>query len=258
MKSNLNPMTAWAADMKKRLLNQAFDDLSHALRRLFEADYHAHRGGLMFTDRAEAVGNIESALTAVLNAFHSLYDILADEPGAPGKRWFSIGPLALVLAIRNARHHNKANKIRSLYSFHVQEARRVASMEMYVLVDYPRAESAQGAFQLFVSWADLKELLDMPEKQSRVSAKSRQAIEHYLGSANFKAFAESYQEPEKAVVFNIVTVLTDAGIAMMPSISTDLEPLSVESETFASLFETSEPSDRDHPEFICGPFVLPE
>lgn len=242
--------------MKKNLLSQAFDDLAHALRRLFEADYQAHRGGLMSTDRAEAVGNIESALTAVLNAFHSIYDILADEPGAPGKQWFGIGPLALVLAIRNARHHNKANKIRSLYNLHVQEARRVTGVEMYVLVDFPRAESLQGAFQLFVSWADLKTLLNMPD--SRVSATSRRAIEDYLGFADFEGFADSCRQPEKAVVFNIVTVLTDAGIAMMPLISDNLEPLSTESEAFAMLFETSDPSDNKHPEFICGPFVLPE
>lgn len=243
--------------MKKALLNQAFDDLAHGLRRLLEADYHANRGGLLFTDRAEAVGNIESALTAALNAFHSLYDILADEPEAPGKKWYGIGPLALILAIRNARHHNKANKIRSLYTLHVQEAKKIDRMEMYTLVDYPRRDSFHG-FDVFLSWADLKYLLEMPEKQSLIKAHTREAIEEYLGCDKFAGFARHFGEPENKVVFNIVTVLTDGGIALMPFVSDVLEPLSVESETFKRLFETSPQSDRTTPDYTCGPFVLPD
>lgn len=55
-------------------ITDAFEDLSHALRILLEADDRAHRQGLLQIDRAEAVGNIDTALGAVLNAFHSLYD----------------------------------------------------------------------------------------------------------------------------------------------------------------------------------------
>ena len=50
------------------LIDHAYDDLAHSLRVLLDADYHANRGGLLLTDRAEAVGNIETALGAVLNA----------------------------------------------------------------------------------------------------------------------------------------------------------------------------------------------
>lgn len=244
--------------MKKVMLNQAFDNLAHGFRILFEADYHAHRGGLMFTDRAEAVGNIEAAFTAVLHGFHSIYDVLAEEPGAPGKQWFSIGPLAAVMTMRNARHHNKANKIRSLYNLHAQEARRPDRMEMYVYVDFPREESNHSAFQLFVSWADMKMLFEMPEKQSQVKAGTREVVEQYMGSTNFAAFAQHYNEPESRVVFNAVTILTDAGIAMMPFLAGGLESFSTEGEAFKFMFETSEASDRSNPEFTCGPFVLPE
>lgn len=243
--------------MKKKMLNQAFDDFAHALRRLLEADYNAHNGGLMFADRAEAVGNIESALTSVLNAFHSIYDILADEPGSPGKQWFNIGPMALVLAMRNARHHNKANKIRTLYTLHVQEARSPDRMEMYVFLDFPREGSTHG-FTVFVSWSDLKMLLEMPEKQSSVKSGTRAAIEAYLASSEFSKYAEYYRENEDRLVFNAITVLTDAGISLMPYIRDQLEPLSTESDAFKTLFETSPLSERDKPDVNCGPFVLPE
>jgi hypothetical protein len=56
------------------LITFAFDDLAQSLRVLLEADYHARR--LLFVDRAEAVGNIETALSSVLNAFHSLSDAI--------------------------------------------------------------------------------------------------------------------------------------------------------------------------------------
>ncbi len=129
-------------------------------------------------------------------------------------------------------------------------------MEMYTFIDYPREESTHG-FQLFVSWADLKALLEMPEQKSLIRRATRQAIENYLGSASFADVARSYSEPEANVVFNFVTVLTDAGIAMMPFISDALKALSVESATFQALFEASPPTDRAKMKFTCGPFVLP-
>ena len=57
------------------LIDYAYDDLAHGLRVLLEAHIHANHG-LLVTDRAEAVGNIETSLSAVLNAFHSLYDAI--------------------------------------------------------------------------------------------------------------------------------------------------------------------------------------
>ncbi|WP_025998430.1 hypothetical protein [Xanthomonas phaseoli] len=60
-------------------LTDAFDDFSHALRALQEADYRAN-SGLLVVDRAEAVGNIENAWSSVLSAFHSLYDAMEKDP----------------------------------------------------------------------------------------------------------------------------------------------------------------------------------
>src|SRR5437868_3001109 len=105
------------------LIDRAFDDLAHILRVLLEADYRANHG-LLFVDRAEAVGNIEIALSSVLNAFHSLYDAIGRQLGEQPINWYNTGALAILLAIRNARHYNKANKIRTLYTYHVQESKR--------------------------------------------------------------------------------------------------------------------------------------
>ena len=107
-------------------------------------------------DRAEAVGNIETALAAVLNTFHSLYDAMGKEGHGDLVDWYKTPELATVLVLRNARHHNQANKIRTMYSYYTQEAEKIGRMEMYILVDFPATEDDADTFDVYISWADLK------------------------------------------------------------------------------------------------------
>ena len=62
MKDQLKPAKEHGnPDQKACAINEitdAFEDLSHALRVLLEADIRAHRQGLIQIDRAEAVGSI--------------------------------------------------------------------------------------------------------------------------------------------------------------------------------------------------------
>lgn len=90
-------------------ISDAFESLAHALRVLLEADWHAKVGGLLEVDRAEAVGNIEAALAGVLNAFHSLYDAINKSTDV-AIEWYANPELAMILVLRNARHHNHAKK----------------------------------------------------------------------------------------------------------------------------------------------------
>ena len=237
------------------MIQHAFEDLSQSLRVLLEADWRAN-AGLMDTDRAEAVGNIETALSGVLHSFHSLYDAMKKE-GVGGPDWYSEGPLALVLAIRNARHHNKANRIRTLYTFHVQEAERPDRMEQYVLVDFPGQEEGADTFNVFMSWMDLKALLEMPEKESRLRPDTRKTIARFLRSDRFRIYARHYDLPEERVFFNIVPLFVTAGATVVPSVSSHLAPASTGARFFADHFSTVVPADMDNHEVAAGPFVLP-
>lgn len=243
---------------KSDLVDRAFDDLAHSLRVLLEAHLRANRGGLLFVDRAEAVGNIETALTAALNAFHSLYDALSKHPLGKAVDWHANGALATVLAIRNARHHNKANKIRTLYSYHVQEARQATRMEMYVLVDFPSTDPTAVSFELYLSWADLRTLMTMPPKESQLRVETRDTIGRYLGSAKFGEFAAYFGQPESQVFFNMIPLLANAGRTIFPAIKSLLTGLSTESEAFAAIFDQPAQIILDHPDVNCGPFVLAE
>ena len=137
-----------------RLIEHAFEELAQSLRVLLEANWRANHNGLIMVDRAEAVGNIETALTSVLNAFHSLYDAIEKQLGTSPVDWYATGELTTILEIRNARHHNKANKIRTIYTYHVHEAERIQHMEKYVFVDYITPDEGADTFDVFVSWSD--------------------------------------------------------------------------------------------------------
>ena len=79
------------------LIEHAFEELAQSLRILLEADWRANQGGLLMVDRAEAVGNIETALTSVLNALHSLYDAVEKQLGTSPVDWYNTGELATIL-----------------------------------------------------------------------------------------------------------------------------------------------------------------
>ncbi len=76
-----------------RLIEHSFEELAQSLRVLLEANWRVNQRGLMLVDRAEAVGNIETAVTSVLNAFHSLYDAIKKQLGEQPINWYNTGDL---------------------------------------------------------------------------------------------------------------------------------------------------------------------
>lgn len=237
-------------------ISDSFEDLSHALRVLLEADYRANNVGLLHIDRAEAVGNIEIALAGVLNAFHSIYDAISKEGHADIIDWYKTPELATILVLRNARHHNQAKKIRTLYSYYLQHAEKIGCMEMYVLVDFPAEEVGGDTFNVFLSWADLKMLLDMPVKESRIPLLVSQSVREYLYTDRFKNHALDYALDEQRVFFNVVPLFVNAAIKIVPLIKTFITARSTESQAFLELFNDLQLSNTCSHEVNCGPVVL--
>lgn len=238
------------------LITDAFEDLSHALRILLEADARAHRQGLLQLDRAEAVGNIETALAAVLNAFHSMYDAMEKEGHGGLIDWYKAPELATVLTLRNARHHNQAKKIRTMYSYYAQEAEKIGGMEMYILVDFPAAEDGADTFDVYISWADLKTLFALPQQATRIRESAAQSIRAYLGAANFPGYAAHYELDEDRVFFNVVPIFVNAAAKLVPLIKHLVSPRSMEGETYLMLFQDMLPADTQNHEVNCGPIAL--
>ena len=213
------------------LLTNSFEELCQALRVLLEADYRANRENLLQVDRAEAVGNIETGLSAVLNAFHSLNDAM-QKNGSSGLDWYACAELAIILAIRNARHHNHANRIRTQYTYHVQEAPKPTKMVSYVLVDFPSPDPTADTFDLYLSWADLMMLLALPQKQTRLREQTKTFIIEYLGSDKFASYAEHFDVPEAHVFFNVTPLFVNAAAKVVSAIAQDVRPGIHRSEVF--------------------------
>ena len=241
-----------------KVIEHSFEELSQSLRVLLEADYNANRGGLLFVDRAEAVGNIETGLTGVLNSFHSLYDAIGKQLEKSPINWYKSEQLALILAIRNARHHNAANRIRTLYTYHTQEARSLEHMERYILVDFTCSDEGADTFDLYVSWIDLKKLLSLPEKETRIKKETRNIINEYLNTEKFIEYAEYYELDESRVFFNIIPLFVNAAATIVPLIKDHCGSKSTEASFFVVHFTTViQANTKDH-EVNCGPFVLPK
>ena len=240
------------------LLTNSFDELCHALRILFEAYDRAHRGNLLQVDRAEAVGNIETGLSAVLNAFHSLYDAMEKSSTVEKLDWYACGELATVLVIRNARHHNHANKIRTQYTYHAQEAPMPTKMVSYVIVDFPYPDPTADILNIYLSWADMMNLFALPNGTTRLKDTTKLLIREYLKSDKYYTYAQYYEMSEQAVFFSCFPLLVNAAARVVPAIAGEIKPNSVEAKTFLHHFSNVESADVANPSVYCRPFVLSE
>jgi hypothetical protein len=233
----------------------AFEDLAQALRVFLEA--HLRGQGLLNVDRAEAVGNMESGFASVLNAFHSLYDSIEKELPNHPVDWYKSPELLVVLAIRNAKHHNKAHKIRNIYNYHVQVCARPQERRKYVLVDFPAGEDGGDTFEFYVSWADLQTFLSLPKKENRLRPEAKAVVESYLHADRFPGYAKKYHVDLASVFVNVVPVIVNAAATIVPTIKGNLRKLSTESEFFMWHFGSTVPADTSKHEVQCRVLALP-
>lgn len=229
-------------------LSHSFEDLAQSFRILLEANHRAEREGLLRIDRAEAAGNVENALTGVLNAFHSLFDAMAKAGMQKEPAWYETPELATMLVFRNARHHNHARKIRTIYNHYAHEARQLGQSERYVFVDFPVADEGGDTFDVYLSWEDLDLLLSMPSRDSSVKLETAQSVKDYLGSNRFAEYASHFRLAESRVMFNAVPLIANAGCKVAPHLSGKIETRSTEASSFLRLFNILGQANTAKPE----------
>jgi len=239
------------------MISAAFEDLSQALRVLLEAHWKAYAGNLLLVDRAEAVGNIDTGLNAVLHAFHSLYDAIEKQHGVNPVDWYATPELAVILAMRNARHHNKANRIRNIYTYHVSTSSSPTQRVKYVLIDFPAEEDGADTFEIYLSWSDLEQLLNMASEESRLRKGTKELIHRYLGAERFPAYAATHGVGIEKLFFNVIPLIVNAARTIVPLIKTDLKPISTESETYMMHFGSVSRAQTDKHEVHVLNLALP-
>lgn len=239
------------------MLSHSFEDLAQAFRVLLESNWSLQR--LLAVDRAEAIGNLESGLNTQLNAFHNLYDNMQSNQLEPD--WYLQPELLMMLVIRNARHHNKANRIRSIYNYHRQSMSDPTQQKNYFYVNFPAPaeEEGGGYFDVPISWGDIDEMLSLPRQESRLRPEAKERIRNYLNANSFEAQASQLGFAKEDIFINYVPLSMSAGIALYPYIkdNVSLNDDSVEAKSFLSLFRTTQPALTT--QHICMPeaFSLP-
>lgn len=213
------------------MIAEAFEDLSQSLRVFLEAYVEFPR--LVTIDRAEACGNLNNGFSSVLNNFHSLYDSIHVEFGQHPVDWYATPELCLVLAIRNARHHNLANKIRNVFTYHARRFNPPTKSNEYILIDFePREEDAKS-IEYFMSWSDISTLLSLPSETSRLRKGTRELIFKYMNAEAFDGYEQRLGIHHDFIFFNAVPLVINAGIAIHPTIKNHIDPeMSVESKHF--------------------------
>ena len=224
---------------------------------MLESDWKFNQ--LISVDRPEAVGTLETAINAKLNAFHNLYDLMLQELGNPID-WYLTPQLCVILAIRNARHHNKANRIRSIYNFHVQTCDSPQDKKQYLYVDFPANPEEDGGdfFDVPLSWSDLDLFLSLPRNESRLRPEARDLVRAYVNADVLEAEAEKVGISKAQIFFNFVPLTLNAGIALQPYIKDHVTPDSVESKSFLDLFGSIGAAVTTSHEYKIFEFSLPK
>ena len=243
--------------MKRLVLTHSFEDLAQTLRVLIES--HWKLSQLITVDRPEAVGTIETAINAVLNAFHSLYDLMRKDLSAPAD-WYAIPELCTILAVRNARHHNLANRIRSLYNYHSQESDNPTDSKKYLYIDFPAPPEEEGGdcFDVPISWGDIDEMISLPRNKSRLRDGTRELVISYLAADIFESEAANQGIAKDQIFINFVPLVLNAGIAVHPYVKDHIAPDSVEANHFNWHFENIGAAITERHEYEILDFVLPK
>lgn len=226
------------------MISDRFEDFSQSLR-VFIEQKHRYRE-LFLVDADEAVGNVELACKSMLDTFASLYDAARAEDQIDFD--FYGNPLCCaVLAYRNAKHHNKANGIRSAHK-HARQNER----QNYLCVDFPAGEGEEGGSFIdhFASWSDFSMLLAMETKQSRLRAGSRELIRNRIHADAFEGFAAENNAPLSTVYINMIPIIIGAGSEFIGALRPHITPDTTESKAFVSNFENVAQANFGNPEYV--------
>lgn len=233
-------------------ISEAFDSFSHALR--LNTEHLIHAPALMKVDPQEAAGNLDTGLSAVLNGFHSIYDA-AQASSQINFSWNKAAPTATLLAIRNARHHNHAHRIRSVETYFTRPRQGRVSGE-FGLVTYGAASPLeQRLFVQALSWQDVNELLNLPYSVTRLNAQRAQTINDYLGGDTLTSFAASRTQ-EVPIFFDILPIITNAAKAAVRVLEREIEVLSMEGKDFLAHFKGVGEVDMTVQHFRLGAFEI--
>ena len=220
------------------MFTDVFEDYAQSFRVVYEA-YYKHRG-LFIIDPPESIGNIEAAIKNNMDTFHSLYDYLKDCEENSEVNWYDIPEIATILVLRNAKHHNLANKIRLVERYHQQNELSPVEEHEYFMVSFNAVEEGGHFFPYYISWNDINELLSLSRKQSE---KNRQKIREYLNADEFERAAIDQGFGLADIMIDYCPLMVNSGVAIYPFVKDKIETNSTEAGFFARHFSEGRKTD---------------
>lgn len=214
-------------------MEKLIDKLAHSLRHFMECVLHSKE--LLEIDEAEAIGNMETSFESVINTFHSLKDI--SDKQKLKFNWYTKPETLILLLIRNARHHNLANNIRSVFS-HKREANKKTKL---LFVDFKSKENGSNTFDFYLCWKDIDTFIKLPKKESRIRSpqETKRIIYEYLDGNSLNNYQEQNGIDSECIYINIVPLLVNAMKELFPDFKDYVNPdLSTESYVFKHNFST--------------------
>ena len=212
------------------MISDRFESLAQAFRVFTEQSLRFHQ--LFLIDAPEAVGNADHAIDGIFNAFHGLYDAAKAEANDAFN--FYDDPLcAFVLTLRNARHHNQANGVRSIY----RRARIEEAKVSYLLINFAAGEGEEGGSfgEYYIAWQDVIIALALqPARYAASVAARREALKAEI----FEGWCAVHGYSERQMFVNLIPILAAAGSACIGPLAKFITPQSVEAEAFLDIFQT--------------------
>lgn len=224
------------------MISDRFESLSQSFR-VFTEQYLRFRG-LFLIDAPEAVGNLDHAVDGILNAFHGLYDAVRIE-ASDAFNFYDAPLCAFVLRLRNARHHNQANGVRSIYRCARAEDARID----YLLVDFAAGagEEGGGFADYYIAWADAVAVMALqPERYMASVAAGREAISADM----FEKWCAEHGYSERQIFVNLIPILSAACSACTGALARYIEPQSVEAKAFLDIFQSVAPANFAQQDYV--------
>ncbi|WP_285319478.1 hypothetical protein [Stenotrophomonas maltophilia group sp. Smal35] len=195
--------------MEKEIIQRSVSRLANTMR--IYAERHLLYKGLVAVDREEAIENLDRAWEAILEAFHTLYDVSKNEFD-----YFATADTSLLISLRNALHHRDHSLFSSLLpELWLRESPELREGAAYLLASHNSLRGRKSPMHHFIKLEDIYSRLDpskkspelvrigkIPELQQRFNL-----IAQDLGLEIVIAEAKAERYPEKQVYIDMVPIL---------------------------------------------------
>lgn len=111
------------------------------------------------------------------------------------------------------------------------------------MVGFPPTEDGGSTFDVPISWHDLREMLMLPQSESRLRPSVGPAAYHYLSGEKLDSYAATYDVDKKAVFLNATPLIVNAARKFVPMIRPFIDACSLEARLYLDHFDSVLPAD---------------